>query len=184
MKYLACSLLLATGLPAFGHSKDVCPEAKDAVRVNIPGYDREPNAVQPRTIAALDRCIKQYPICLLLNDGKIVSGSSEAQVRVVREAVVFAFVQHLRTPSRSYCASASLLPEVGGDVFWSYRTFTPNGGWIGEEVDDSSTRPKTSGQVFRMLHKNFELFKLEMAKAIAAERDSEGDYGYRNGETP
>lgn len=184
MKLYAGCLLVVAALPAFAHSEEVCPVAKASVLVNVPGYDWEPNAVQPKTVAALERCMNQYPICLLLNDGKVVGGAGEAQVRVTRETVVFAFVQHLRTRSRSYCAFASLQPEVGGDASWSYRTFTPDGGWIGEELADPSIRPKTSRQMFSMLSKNFELFQLKMRELLAAEQRRDGDYGYRIGEQP
>ena len=184
MRFLTCSLLSLAALPAFAHADGNCPAAKESAVVNFPGFDSERDAVQPKHIAALQRCMDKYPICLLLSDGKIVRGASEAQVRVTRKAVVFAFVQHLRTPSRSYCAFATLVPEVGGDRFWSYRTFTPNGGWIGEEVDDQSTHPKTSGETFQMLSKNFKLYHVTLASLLESENRRPEDYGYRIGEKP
>ncbi len=184
MKFHPCCLLLAVALPAFAHSENVCPAAKESVLVNIPGYEPESNAGRPKAVTALEQCMKQYPICLLLKDGKVVGGAGEAQVRVVRESVVFAFVQHLRTRSRSYCAFASLQPDVGGEASWSYRTFTPDGGWIGEELTDPSARPKTSRQVLGMLSKNFALFQVKMRDLLAGGQHRDGDYGFRTGEQP
>jgi hypothetical protein len=182
MKLSAICLLCVAGLPVLAQSKSVCAMSKESILINIPGYEREPGAVQPKTIAAFQRCVKRYPICLLLNDGKIVAGAAEAQVRVMQELIVFASVQHLRTQSHSYCAFASLQADVGGSASWTYRTFTPNGGWIGEDLADPSTGPKTSGQVFSMLSKNFKLFQKKMRELLAAERGE--DYGYRVGEQP
>lgn len=184
MKLSAICLLLLAALPGSAHSKARCPEVQKSVLINIPGYEHQPGAVQPKAVALLEQCMQQSAICLLLTDGTIAAGEREAQVRVVQESVVFAFVQHLRTHSRSYCAFASLVPEVGGDVFWTYRTFTPNGGWIGEDLADQSTRPKTSRQMFSMLSKNFKRFLIKMRELQAAEHAPRESYGYRPGERP
>lgn len=177
-------VLCAAMLPGLAQSHSACPEAINSVLINIPGYQVEPGSRQPKQVHAVERCMRRHPICLLLKDGKVVSGADEGHVRVMGESVVFAFVQHLRSSSRQYCASASLQPEIGGAAFWAYRTFTPNGGWIGEELEDGSTRAKTSSQVFDMLWKNFALFQVKMRERLTDGDHREEMYGYHAGELP
>jgi hypothetical protein len=52
MKLSAICLLCVAGLPVLAQSKSVCAMSKASILINIPGYEREPGAVQPKTIAA------------------------------------------------------------------------------------------------------------------------------------
>jgi hypothetical protein len=161
-----------------------CIVASDAVRVNVPGYDNELGAKQPPTLAAIDKCLRRHRVCLLLESGKVVAGKSEAEVSVSTKSVIFGVVQTLRTKSRAYCAYATLVPEIGGDMFWAYRTFTPDGGWIGEEINDQSTKPKSSRELYERLAENFQLFQAKMRVLLAQPSFEDGEYGYRKGEEP
>ena len=184
MKLAASFLVFATYSLSFAAEPLPCIVASDGVRISVPGYNNELGAKQPPTLAAIDKCLRSHRVCLLLESGKVIAGNSEAEVSVSTKSVVFGVVQTLRTKSRAYCAFATLVPETGEDRFWSYRTFTPDGGWIGEEIDDQSTKPKSSRELYKKLDENFQAFLAELRRLLSNPSFKDGHYGYRKGEEP
>ena len=184
MKYAACILLVMWITTVSAAESLPCVVALDGIRGNVPGYINEPGAKQPRSHVAIYACVRLHRVCLLLQGGKVVSGDSASAVSVKTKSIIFGVTQTLRTKSRPYCIFAGLYPEVGGDKFWAYRTFTPDGTWIGEEIDDQSTKPKSSQELYAKLSENFQAFQVKMHQLLSEPSFRDGENGYRKGEEP
>lgn len=128
----------------------------------IPGHVAKSGGRQPKHVGALARCMADQRICLLHEDGQVVGGASEAEVGAATATVVFAFVRDLRAGGQSYCVTAGLDRDAGSDArAWSYRTIGKDGDWVGAQLYESTTQPKTSTEVFNLLARGFEYFQKE-----------------------
>lgn len=180
---------LAVCMPAYPATQFPCVVALDTILVNIDGYTGEVRQklaagkiVQP--YSAITQCIRTHGICLLLAGKKVISAKRRTDVNVATASIWFGIDQTRRTKNRRYCSTATLVPEIGGTYFWAYRTFLPNGGWLGDDSGDSSDKPKTSDAFFLWTSRSFEDFLLRLTEELSSPNFAEGDGGFRKGESP
>jgi len=163
-----------------------CVVATYNIVSSLDSYSEE--VAQKKPFPQIAKCLRTNSICLLLRGGKVVVAETWEEVPTSSQNVIFAADQTRRTVNRRYCTTATLVPEIGGTYFWAYRTFLPNGGWIGENLDgeliDPSDKPKTPKQVSRWTSRAFEVFLKHLAETLASPNFVDGDGGLRRGDRP